>query len=259
MDNVYFSVRMHASRSGVHLSGAEDLVPEADIASAAQACLQRALQHQPDAVRLAIDPVPAATIVDGRLPDLVLTAITDVEDSRRRALDALVKAGVSCQAAAVAMQALAEGAAAPGRVMRGAMLVDAESGARLEHDRERGVRVSHFGWGAGARDACMQLLQRHGLEHFRTREALALAAKVLAADGVLAELCWSDDPQYTAGYVASKSGGYLRLPHLKSAGDPLGGRAFFIAPGRELPPLIDFLEKTPFLISALGAIIPENV
>ncbi len=259
MNPFYFSVRMHASRAGIHLSGAEDLVPEADVASASQACLQRALQHKPDSVRLAIDPVPATTIVEGGLPDLVLSTTADVAASRRRALDALMEAGVSRAAGEAAMQALAQGAAGAGRVMRGAMLVDAESGVRLEPDRERGVRVSYFGWAAGVRDCCIQMLQRHGLEHYRTREALALAAKVLAASGVIAELCWSDDPHYTAGYVADKVGGYLRLPHLKDAGDPLGGRAFFIMPGHDPQPIINFLEKTPFLISAIGAIQPERI
>lgn len=257
MDNFYFSVRMHASRSGVHLSGAEDLVQEADLEAAAQACLQRALQSKPDSLRLAIDPVPVTSIAAGRLPDLTLTSFADVESSRRRALDALLIAGVSPVAAESALQALAKGAAGDGVVMRGAMLVDAESGARLESDRERGVRVSYFGWSPGVRDACMHMLQPYGLRHFRTREALALAAKVLAADGVVAELCWSDDPQYTTGYVASKGGGYLRLPHLKAAGDPLGGRAFFIAPGCDPQSIVDFLERTPFLISAIGAIHQE--
>ena len=29
--------------------------------------------------------------------------------------------------------------------------------------------------------------------------------------GVVAELCWSDDPDYTTGYVAGKNIGYVRI------------------------------------------------
>ena len=67
-----------------------------------------------------------------------------------------------------------------------------------------------------------------GLTHFRTREALALATKVAHAPGIIAELCWSDDPDYTAGYVASPRIGYVRFPVLKLPDDPRGGRVFFV-------------------------------
>ena len=34
------------------------------------------------------------------------------------------------------------------------------------------------------------------------REALVLASKVQSAEGIVGELCWSDDPDDTIGYVA---------------------------------------------------------
>ena len=71
---------------------------------------------------------------------------------------------------------------------------------------------------------------------------------------LIAELCWSDDPDYTAGYVCAPGFGYLRIPHLKQAGDPHGGRAFFFMPGFRLADTIRFLEETPFLIDRLGLI-----
>lgn len=257
MGSSYLSIRMHASRSGVHLTGAEDLVPPSAIDDCARLLLQRALQHHPDSLKLSVDPVSTDEMVTGTLPDLHLAQVEDVATARQRAMAALIGAGVTQRAAATALQALSAGAAPGGRVMRGAMLIDAHTGERCEPDRTRGVRVSHFGWDAKARNDCRELLRHHGLDHFRTFEALAIAAKVLAADGILAELCWSDDPDYTTGYVASRHGGYLRLPYLKEAGDPLGGRAFFFSPGTDLQTLIAFLEQTPFLISAVGGACPE--
>jgi len=258
MDTPYFSVRMHAGRDGRHLSGGEDLVPEAELATTAQALLSRALGQNPHDLQLHVEPVPLTDLVAGQLPDLVLNDAADVVAGRNRAMNELLQVGISEAAARSAMSALAAGAAPGGQVMRGAMMVDAQSGRRLEADPYRGVRVSRFGWDSAARSACTELLQRHDLGHFRTREALALAAKVLAAESIIAELCWSDDPDYTAGYVATKQNGYLRIPHLKSPGDRRGGRAFFVAPGTDVPALVSFLEQTPFLIRAIGALRMER-
>ena len=103
-------------------------------------------------------------------------------------------------------------------------------------------------------EALTKNLVSQGLIHHRIREALILAAKVLAAPGIIAELCWSDDPDYTAGYVSAPGFGYLRIPQMKEKGDPHGGRAFFFMPGFNLTATIRFLEETPFLINKLGLI-----
>jgi 6-carboxyhexanoate--CoA ligase len=98
-------------------------------------------------------------------------------------------------------------------------------------------------------------LAEQGLDNPHVREALALATKVMAAPQVLAELCWSDDPDYTAGYVASREQGYVRFPHLKPLGDERGGRAFFVrAEGLDRDALVDFLEHAALLIDRVGTI-----
>ncbi len=102
-----------------------------------------------------------------------------------------------------ALNLLSNGAAPLGLNMRGAMIIDAVSGERLEPDHERGIRASRFDWTDEALDTMTKKLAAIGLTHFRTHEALALATKVAHAPGIIAELCWSDDPDYTAGYVAS--------------------------------------------------------
>ena len=57
------------------------------------------------------------------------------------------------------------------------------------------------------------------------REALVLATKVQSCPGIVGELCWSDDPDYTVGYVAC-NGIYHRIPNMKEMGNPIGGRVF---------------------------------
>jgi len=87
------------------------------------------------------------------------------------------------------------------------------------------------------------------------REALVLAAKVLSAPGIVAELCWSDDPDYTAGYVASPVHGYVRFPHLKPPGDERGGRAFFFrSEEMDIERVIDYLEHAAFLVDEIGSL-----
>jgi 6-carboxyhexanoate--CoA ligase len=142
--------------------------------------------------------------------------------------------------------------------MRGAMLVDAVSGERLEPDRVRGVRVSRMDLTAAAERELRERLRKAGLDNPHVREALVLAAKVLGTPGMIAELCWSDDPDYTAGYVCSAERGYVRFPHLKPQGDPLGGRVFFLCPGLDPQALIDYLERSALLFDEVGAVNGET-
>mgnify|MGYP001615742007 FL=1 len=85
------------------------------------------------------------------------------------------------------------------------------------------------------------------------REAIILATKVANATDTIAELCWSDDPSYQAGYVASKRLGYVRFPYLKEEGSPFGGRAFFVdAKKIDLEKYINFLEQQAVLTTRIG-------
>ena len=216
--------------------------------------MARAMAHSPAAVSLAVDEVRSEQIVFGAIPDITLMPQVEYEQGREQAVTALVQAGVSKQSALRAMRAIAEGASPAGFAMRGAMLVDADSGERLESDPERGVRATRLDLTDAATLSLTALLEQNGLQHMRTREALVLAAKVMAAPGVVAELCWSDAADYTAGYVASKQTGYCRFTDLKPLGDLRGGRAFFVRPGSDLTATITFLEQTPFLADRHGGL-----
>jgi 6-carboxyhexanoate--CoA ligase len=81
-----------------------------------------------------------------------------------------------------------------------------------------------------------------------------LASKVASAGGVLAELCVSDDPDYTTGYLACRKLGYLRIPNIKRAGSRRGGRVFFIKGDADLNGVISYLEEKPVLVTAASGI-----
>jgi 6-carboxyhexanoate--CoA ligase len=259
-----YSVRMRASKDGRHLSGAERIVAPDKIDDVLRALVARAMERAggPDEVlvqveRLKDGPPRALTALD-----VVTVNVPDVQEGRSAAAVVLQKAGVSHATAEAAVRSLASGPGPSGEIMRGAIIMDAQSGERFERDRSRGVRASRFDWSEAASVEIDRLLAAAGLTHFRTKEALALATKVAHAPGVVAELCWSDEPDYTAGYAASLKTGYVRFPRLKDAGDGSGGRVFFVdRTSLDMDALIRYLQSEAVLVTVPGkchvAVEPE--
>ncbi|HKI52083.1 MAG TPA: 6-carboxyhexanoate--CoA ligase [Geothermobacteraceae bacterium] len=259
MEEHLYSIRMHASASGKHVSGAENLVRADELSELAANLVRRALQHSrgpADQIRVSIDLVEATRLANGRLPPMRTLEADSVADSRQAALLLLERAGVTREAATAAMRQLTDGAAPGGGSMRGAMLNDSQTGQRLEPDPARGIRVSRTGLAAELAEQLSAQLAPLGLDNAHVREALVLAGKVAMHPDVVAELCWSDDPDYTAGYVCSRRLGYLRFPHLKPLGETRGGRAFFIRPGCNRDALMTWLETSPLLFNRAGEFFP---
>ncbi|ALC16201.1 6-carboxyhexanoate-CoA ligase [Desulfuromonas soudanensis] len=258
MNETLYSLRMHASRGGEHLSGAEELTTQPHLETLAAALVRRALGHPrgaAESIQITVEAVDAGRVRRGVLPDLRTLSVTDFRQGRKAAAALLETAGISALAATAAITALEKGASPSGKSMRGAMLIDATSGKRLEPDASRGVRASRMGLTPGAAALLRERLSARGLDNPHVREALVLAAKVLSVPGIAAELCWSDDPDYTAGYVAALQLGYVRLTHLKPVGEERGGRAFFVRPGHgDINGIIEQLERSPLLIDEIGAI-----
>jgi 6-carboxyhexanoate--CoA ligase len=251
-----YSVRMRATSTGQsHLSGAERLAPREPIDLTVKELVNRALSKQltPDQVVVTIDALDDIPVRDVPSLDLVSLNIHDRDACKENATRVLAATGITVTAARSAFHILEQGAAPGGGNMRGATIIDAENGERLESDRSRGVRVSRFDWSDEASDRIDRELSALGLTHFRTKEALALATKVAFAPGIIAELCWSDDPDYTAGYVASLTTGYVRFPQMKQAGNRFGGRAFFVKRDRfDRNALMNYLQETPVIITRIG-------
>jgi len=246
---------MRASYQSAHVSGAERIADAADLQAIVQQLLARASQAipEPDEIVLHCDRVAPEELHTLISLDLITIGSPDEERGRAAAVRVLERAGVPVARAAEAIRLLVSGASQSGKVMRGAALIDIRTGRRLEQDRERGIRASRFDWSDTAAREIDAKLKAIGLEHYRTREALALATKVASAPGVVAELCWSDDPSYTPGYVASRKTGYVRFPHLKRVGDPFGGRVIFIDPDHADPKnTIHYLQVAPVLINGTG-------
>jgi 6-carboxyhexanoate--CoA ligase len=255
---------MRASIGDRHVSGSERIIFREKIEGTVEELVERAMRKgcTRDQVTISLEPLRDALIHRLTALDVITLSAPDVQAGRKAASRVLQRAGVSAQAVLAAISHLSAGAALSGGNMRGAMIIDAQKGERLEPDRERGVRASRFDWSEEAGKKISRQLAALGLTHFRTREAIALATKVASAPGIVAELCWSDDPDYTAGYVASADRGYVRFPFLKQLGDAKGGRAFFVdRDALNMDRLLQYLEQDVALITDIGickaAIEPE--
>jgi 6-carboxyhexanoate--CoA ligase len=215
------SVRMRASLEGRHVSGAERIVSEDKLERTVMELLGRPSRF--DRMVITVETLGEVEYLDTSLPVTTRTFET-LEEARAFALSMLVRSGVPEEVARKALRLLSEGPSPSGGVMRGAVLMDVETGERLEPDRERGIRTVRVDWEDRERIAGEVL--RRGLT-LRTLDALVIATKNVHC-GAVAELCWSDDPEYITGYVASRKIGYVRIHPLKEKGNPLGGRVYFI-------------------------------
>lgn len=260
MNGTLFSIRMRAERGSRHCSGAERIVPGELLPAVTAELVARALDcgAAPDAVHCAIERLAGAAPRE-RLPDVRTFEVPDHFAGRACARSLLSRAGVTAAAVDAVFTLLAAGPGPGGTVMRGAMIVDALSGTRLEADAARGVRVSRMDLAPDRRDALLAELAGRGLGHHRVAEALALAGKVLRAPELVAEVCWSDDPDYVAGYVADPRHGYQRITRLKAPGDSRGGRALFVRTANwERESFVAYLERQPVLFDAVGTIMPPQ-
>lgn len=241
-----YSIKMRASKNNRHISGAEKIIPAADVAKAVNTLTDRALHHalgQADFVNLKIEAVNDGELL--HLPALPVTAIpaASVEESFSMMRQLLLQLKISEPDTIIDMLRQA-------RPMRGAVLYDVATRSRLELDQERGIRVTYM-------DAAQSCLD-NSKNHFR--EALVLATKVANTPGMLAEICISDDPDYVTGYLASSRHGYIRLSPLKTAGDCHGGRIFIFDSSKADPQAaITFLEKQKVLVDGIPAAAPVDI
>jgi len=260
MDAPLFSVRMRATLYGRHLAGAERIVPLPEVRQVASDLISRAIADAggaADDVYCQAERIDPVTLCRAKLPDVSTWQVNDYLEGRAVAAELLSRAGINPDVACRAVQLLAGGAGPGGTVMRGAVIMDSVTGERLERDPGRGVRVSRMDVAIECRRDFEARLHQVGLGHRRVLEALVLAGKVLGAPGVIAELCWSDDPEYPTGYVADTAHGYQRISALKSVGDERGGRVFFINPcAFSISELTAYLERKPVLFDSLGEISP---
>lgn len=233
----------------IHISGAEGIYAGQEISTIAKQYIKRASEHTrgiPDRVVITIEKLQERPEMIKSLPVITLKSVSPLE-SGRFIRQVLKKIGISDDAIRVAFNLLKSK-----KTMRGASLLLAESGRRIEPDKERGVRVTRLGISKVAEKTLSGRLAKQGINNARVKEALVLASKVASCKQVMAELCISDNPDYTTGYIASKNLGYIRVPHIKNKGDRRGGRIFFLQKSFGIDEAVTYLEHKPVIINGIA-------
>lgn len=243
---------MRASRLGRHISGAEGLfLDKESLARVSREYLRRALSHPkgtPDSITITLESLSGSAKTISSLP-LVTVRCSSTREAKAHIIAMLKHLRISEDVIDAALKI-----ANDKRVMRGAALLGCLSGKRLDPDTERGVRVSRLGIGAQAGKSLSAGLARLGINRIAVTEALVLASKVAGHPAIVAELCVSDDPDYTTGYVASREFGYVRIPFIKRKGQSIGGRVFFVNENADADGIIRYLERKPVIIDKISGV-----
>ncbi|NOY64628.1 MAG: 6-carboxyhexanoate--CoA ligase [Nitrospirae bacterium] len=240
---------MRASREDVHISGAEGIFEKSRIDNVVRAYIERAYSHSrgmPDRVVITIEELKESPLFLKSLP--VYTVDTKTKEAAWNFIKSfLFSVGVSMRAFENALMVVQSDI-----VMRGASIMTFKTGRRCEPDTARGIRATRLGITPQAEEILFNAIDSYKLNRTVVSEAIVLATKVAAFKDVIAELCVSDDPDYTTGYVSSKRSGYLRVPNIKEEGDRKGGRVIFVSEDVDINGLIRYLENTPVVIDSIG-------
>ncbi|WP_088105825.1 6-carboxyhexanoate--CoA ligase [Halalkalibacter urbisdiaboli] len=241
-----YSIRMRAAKGGgkenggKHISGGEMLVPLDGIKGAITTLVNKALTHsrgKPDFMQIQVDLVTECFQFLEPLHSQT-SQVPSLRKGRQLAVHLLKMCEIDRDTIDNAIAVLSKNGG-----MRGAMIIDIHTGERVDMRGQKGIRVSRMDWE-------QQNFERWAATHqlplsLRVKEAMTLATKVANHPNTVAELCWSDDPDYVMGYVASKKLGYQRISKLKEFGDERGGRVFFVKGCEDIEAYIEYLEKKP--------------
>lgn len=248
----WYSVRMRSSKGashengGLHISGAERLVESSDVEGSANEMIQRAMNHsrgKADFISLKIE-----TIQENAIQHISPLHVKKVLNKSHHTTKQVLQEQLAASPIPAGLLSSCYEWMINDNVTRGAIVVDVKSGKRVEPCTERGVRVSHFDWDKQYIQQWSKALL--GIYSERRAEAIALASKVAAA-GTICELCCSDDPEYTTGYLTYQDK-YIQVPNMKKKHSSYGGRIFFIDSTKlDLDDYIHYLEKMPVLIGGI--------
>lgn len=253
---------MRAASDNIHVSGAERILHESDLENMLGTLICHALSSctPPDKVQINkihinIDSIDPESICYIQSLDIKTILSPSCNHAEKTAKETLESSGINREVVNKAFHLLREGTTPEGNNMRGAVIMDIATGNRMEPDNRRGIRVSRIDYTEKARRFIKKGLQSRGIFHERVIDAVAIASKVCSRRETIAELCWSDNPEYTTGYVASGKSGYIRITNMKEKGSRRGGRIFFVdCPGQLPDDYIIYLETQPVIINKIGTI-----
>ncbi len=258
-----YNIKMRSSKGGPHeeggkhISGAERILRKDEIEEELIRMYQRALNHEKgsvDFINIKIQKVNEEDIV--YVPQLSIEEfdVKTKDDGLKLAKEILKESNVEDKAIENGINSLLK----LQNSMHGAILIDKDNGNRLDNRESRGVRATGMGYADNFEYEKIDKIKaandinEEDIPGIHFNEALVLASKVASCKGIIAELCWSDDPNYLTGYISTETT-YNRISIMKDKGNPIGGRIFFVDTSLfdeeySIENIIDYLEKQVVLI-----------
>ncbi|MGF6907273.1 6-carboxyhexanoate--CoA ligase [Fusobacterium sp. PH5-44] len=242
-----YSIKMRTSKyinqKEIHISGAEKIISEEEVNNTANLLIKRAISHpkgKPDFINIKIKKVIEEDILILDALKVSTENTLTPEEGRNKIIEILVNLEISN--GEKILNLLNDTFS-----LRGAMIIDINDLQRLDKDVERGVRATNMD------STNSHYSSLHNKNHYK--EAIVLATKVINAPGIIAEICISDDPDYTTGYIASKKFGYIRITNIKELGSENGGRIFLYSGNKnDIDKTIKYLEQQHVIVKNI-----ENV
>ncbi len=256
-----FNIKMRASKwnkdknESNHISGCERITNENSLEDVLKDLVYRAINHdkgKSDSINISIDKIDENKVIYIPCVDVTTIESETLCDGKSYIVELLNRVDVDDIKAEAILDILNSTSD-----MRGAIVFDVTTMKRVDLSRhscddKRGIRATGMDWDKSLEDELEKVLDIHGLNNNHVKEALVLASKVIYPRGVLAEICISDDPSYTTGYVSIKNQGYFRITNLKEKGSQRGGRIIlFDSRYADIDEYIDFLENTITLINTV--------
>ena len=176
-----YSIKMRSAKGGPHeeggkhISGAERILREDEIEEELINVYRRAITHEkgkPDFINLKIETIDEDKILYKKRLEIVQHNVSSKEEGLKLAKELLIKNTVSEEAAKEgisSIQKLKES-------IHGAMLLDKDSGKRIDDKGIKGVRVT--GIASADIKKYKESLKRDGREGLHLEEALILASKI---------------------------------------------------------------------------------
>lgn len=235
-----YSVKMRASKNingkKVHISGAERMVEEKILGEVITYLKNRAMSHEkgkPDFINIKIEEIDENEILE-------LNALNVSEIKVKSVMEGFVFIKSFLESQNIKNADYILNLLKNTSNMRGAIILEVNSLERLEPDLESGVRVTYMDY---------KKIKNFKEYKIHFNEALVLATKVVNTPGIVGELCISDDPNYTIGYVATKKHGYIRVSKLKEIGSQNGARIFLYDKNKaDLKETLEFLRNKKVLV-----------
>lgn len=251
-----FNIKMRASKwdikrsRSIHISGAERIADKNSLEIIVKKLVNRAISHEKgevESINISIDKIDKEKIRYIPCVDIRTIESKSLSEGRNHIIELLEKVDIGYERAIEVLNILDSN-----NDMRGAILLDISNMNRLEYDKERGIRATGMDWQSSIKASIKEKLETQNLNNSHVREALVLASKVIYPNGVLAEICISDDPNYTTGYVNIKNERYFRITNLKKIGSHKGGRIIlFDSRYGEIEEYINFLENSLTIVNTI--------